>query len=187
MVDIIYAKYRIIIGDDIDVVIPKLDDVIDDAKRIVSGKKTSHPNQSKRLLCYLNKLKGTATAKNDGYWSYGDWLAGWKAAYKNGRYNQEEAAKDLKKRRRSARKFLQLEVALRNTDEQKFQRLILLDTTIFNSYQKVADRLRRSGIEKVFPYWIAVKNTLVDMLADRESLYSCIATERKSVWEYFPI
>ncbi len=190
-VDIIYAKYQIIIGEDIDVVIPKIDDVIDDLKRIVTGKKLKFPNQTRRLLCWLEKLKGKSTVENDSYWSYGDWLACWKIAYKHGKFSPlgiEEAGIELRKRRKSARKFLKLKVALKKTDEQKFQQLLLLDTTIFNSVQKVADRLDSSGIEQIFPYWIVVRSDLAKAINNPKTLYSCIEGRARSFWQkYIPV
>jgi outer membrane protein OmpA-like peptidoglycan-associated protein len=187
VVMIIYAKYRIIIGDDLEIMPPKIDDVIEDARRIVQANKAKLGNPGKRLLCYLTKLKPRPTAENDGYWTYGDWEAGWKAAYKSGKYRKEDAASFLRKARRSARNFLKLEVALRRTDQQKLEQLLLLDRTIFNSVQKVADRLRRSGSEKCFAYWIAIKNTLFDMMENELTLYHCIESETKSIWEYIPV
>lgn len=190
-VDIIYGKYQIVIGENVEVVIPTLGQVIKDAERIVGTKTGSHPNQSRRLLCYLSKLKGAATVQNDSYWSYGDWLACWKTAYKYGRFSSRgvaTAGDELRKRRQSARQFLKNEVALKNTDDQKFSQLLLLDTTLFNSAQKVADRLDSSGIEKVFPYWIAVRSEIAKMIGNSQSLYSCLEGKARSFWQkYIPV
>jgi hypothetical protein len=78
-------------------------------------------------------------------------------------------------------------VATKEKVDDKFQQLLSLDKVIFDSWQKVADRLARSGSEQFFPYWVAVKNQLVDMQQDPETLYSCIEVRRRSAWEYLPL
>jgi outer membrane protein OmpA-like peptidoglycan-associated protein len=189
-VDLFYAKYKIIIGEDVEIVVPSLPDVIEDAVRIVSGKKSSYPNQTQRILCYLKKLKGRSTMKNDSYWSYGDWVDCEKYAHVNGRFTEaglRRAAQELGKRRQSARRFLREKIATQDKGEDKFQQLLFLDRIIFDSWQKVADRLARSGSDMFFPYWVAVKNQLVDMHRDPETLYSCIELRKGSVWEYLPV
>ena len=147
-VEVIYAKYKIIIGDDVDVIITPLPKVIEDAKRVISEKKSIHPNQCKRLQCYITKLEQPANVKNDSYWSYGDWLACWKYAFVNGKFTEaglRRGAKEIMKRRKSAREFLRKNVATTSKDDAKFTQLLLLDKTIFDSWQKVADRLASSA------------------------------------------
>jgi outer membrane protein OmpA-like peptidoglycan-associated protein len=189
-VDVIYGKYKIIIGDDAQIVIPSLPKLIEEVTGIVSGKKSSYPNRCRRILCYLKKLKGKPSAKNDSYWSYGDWFACWKFAFVNGKFTEEgfrKAAQELRKRRKSARQFLRENVATKEKADDKFQQLAFLDKIIFDSWQKVADRLKSSGSEKGFPYWVAVKNQIIDMNKDPETLYSCLQFTKGSVWEYVPV
>ena len=73
------------------------------------------------------------------------------------------AAQVLRKHRQSARRCPRDKVATKHKVDDKLQQLFFLDNIIFDSWQKVADRLARSGSEMFFPYWIAVKNRLVDM------------------------
>lgn len=178
-VDIFYGKIDLDFDKGGVVTVPSTVDIAEDAIRIISAKKFSYPNQAKRLLCYLKKLQSTPTPKNDSYWSMSDFEACQSYAYPNGRFSLKglrQASAKLRERTKSARHFLQAEVGLKNNDNAKFDALLRMDQTIYQSYSKVAAKLSFSSLggESMFPYFVAVKNTLLNLCEDSETLYSCI-------------
>lgn len=179
-VDVFYGKIDRFNFDEGSVVTaPSASQIAKDAERIVRARKSTHPNQSSRLLCYLKKLQLSPTSKNDHYWAMSDFEACQSYAYPGGKFSPQglkRAAQELRKRARSGRSFLRTSVDMRQGDDAKFRALLDLDQTIYQSYAKVVQKLTfgNFGGERMFPYYAALKNTLLKMIADKETLYSCI-------------
>lgn len=157
---------------------PPIPDIVDDAIRIVKTKKASHPNQTERLLCYLNKIKQKATPKNDRYWSFKDIESCRHYVYPGGQFDilgfiKVEA--ELNRRAKSARGFLKENVASKKGDNAKFESLLLLDQTIYQSYQKVVAKLGSNQFGgDMLKYYRYMKDILLGLIKDTDTLYSCI-------------
>lgn len=157
---------------------PPIPEIVDDAIRIVKAKKASHPNQTERLLCYLNKIKQKATPKNDRYWSFEIIDSCRHHVYPGGHFDIRGFLKveaELNRRALSARGFLKEKVASKNDDNAKFNSLLELDQTIFQSYQKLASKLGSNQFGgDMLPYYRIMKDELLKLIGDADTLYSCI-------------
>jgi len=157
---------------------PPIPEIVDDAVRIVNARKTSHPNQTERLLCYLKKLKLKTTPKNDRYWSFEDIESCRHFVYPDGNFDIRGFIKveaELNRRAKSARGFLKEDVASKKDDNGKFQALLRMDKTIYQSYSKVVAKLGHNQFGgDMLPYYRYMKDILLGLIDDSDTLYSCI-------------
>lgn len=181
-VDVVFGRVHAITGDDEVVTIPDISTIVDDAIGIVTDARGSHPNQAKRLLCMLPKLKTARTTENDSYWHFQDFELAWRPSYGPSGFDPRRAEKELRKRRRSARQFLQRSLATETDRRLKLQRLLHLDEEIFQSWMKTGQKLAVLGgtsHERLFPYWLAVRETLRRAGENPKTLYSCVVPKKR--------
>lgn len=180
-VDVVYQSVeRIEIPDGEQIFVPTAPIVVAEATQIAQRSASAHPERSRRILCYLKKLSEAATPVNDSYWLVSDLESGEHLAYAGKRFSQEglrSAGRHLARIRRSARKFLVREFSDAATELEKWNALLRLDNSLFQCVRYILRRtlpFEGSGGESLFPYWIAIKNSLAALQSDPRSLYSCL-------------
>lgn len=182
-VDVVFGRVHAITGDDETVTIPDISSVVDEAIGMLKGVRGAYPNQADRLLCMLPKLKPARTPENDSYWHFQDFELAWRPSYGPSGFDPARAEKGLRKRRRSARQFLQRAVATESDKSVKLKRLLYLDEEIFQSWMKTGQKLAvlaGSSDEKMYPYWLAVRETLRRAGENPQTLYSCVVPRKGS-------